>query len=125
MKRSLFAGIIIIAFILAAGLFSCVANSEEDLYGIELCDTANVTWESHIQEILQSNCVPWHNPELHYNDVRHDTYSEELKVVDDGRLRGVVNHRPGFPQMPYQLPQLPECERQLINLWLDKGAPEK
>jgi len=101
-----------------------VSNSEEDLYGIVPCDSSSVTWEYNISEILRINCVPCHNPELHYRDVRHDTYLEELKVVNDGRLNGVVNHLPGYPQMPYQLPQLPECELRLINIWLKNGAPE-
>lgn len=125
MKQLYPLGIVALVIVLVLGSISCASNSEEDLYGIELCDTTNVSWENNIRDILQVNCVPCHNPDLHYNDVRHDTYTEELKVVNDGRLRGVVNHRPGYPQMPYQLPQLPECEREQINLWLDKGAPEK
>lgn len=104
---------------------SCAYNSEEELYGIEECDTIVVTWENPIQEILAENCVPCHNEELNYNDVRHDTYEFELIVVNDGRLNGVVNHLPGYPQMPYQLPQLPDCELLLINTWLERGAPEK
>ena len=106
-----------------AMITTCVSNSVEDLYGLEVCDSTRVTWEDPIREILENNCVPCHNEELHYNGVRHDIYEEELIVVNDGRLRGVVNHLPGFAQMPYQLPQLPECERSLINKWIDNGAP--
>ncbi len=103
---------------------SCAYNSEEELYGIGECDTIVVTWEHPIQEILAANCVPCHNEDLQYNGVRHDTYEFELIVVNDGRLNGVVNHLPGYPQMPYQLPQLPDCELLLINTWLERGAPE-
>jgi len=103
---------------------SCSFNSEEDLYGIVECDTTLITWEYPIREILAKNCVPCHNAELHYNGVRHDVYEFELIVVNDGRLNGVVNHLPGYQQMPYQLPQLPECERLLINMWVEKGAPK-
>ncbi len=103
---------------------SCAFNSEEELYGIEECDTTIITWEQPIEEILAKNCVECHNENLNYRGVRHDTYELELIVVNDGRLNGVVNHLPGYPQMPYQRPQLPECELQLINLWLDRGAPE-
>lgn len=114
-------------FILAFLVFvfsSCAYNSEEELYGIADCDTIVVTWENPIKEILAENCVPCHNEELHYNDVRHDTYAFELIVVNDGRLNGVVNHLPGYPQMPYQLPKLSDCELLLINTWLERGAPE-
>jgi len=104
--------------------FSCTYNSEQDLYGIAPCDTTIITWEYPIREILEHNCVPCHNEDLHYNGVRHDVYEFELVVVNDGRLRGVVNHLPGFAQMPYQLPQLPDCERLLINMWIESGAPK-
>jgi len=114
---------ILLAFLVPA-FSSCAFNSEEELYGIVECDTTLITWEHPIKEILADNCVECHNEDLHYNDVRHDTYEFELIVVNDGRLNGVVNHLPGFPQMPYQRSQLPECELQLINLWLERGAPE-
>ena len=115
--------VLLLAFLVSV-FTSCDFNSEEELYGIVDCDTTVVTWENPIQGILAENCVPCHNEELHYNDVRHDTYEFELIVVNDGRLDGVVNHLPGYPQMPYQLPQLPDCELLLINTWLERGAPE-
>ena len=103
----------------------CVNNSEEELYGVRFCDTTNITWESKISQILKDNCVMCHNAGLNYRNVRHDTYIEELKNVQSGRLRGAVNHLDGFVPMPYQRGKLPDCELQLINLWIDKGAPEK
>jgi hypothetical protein len=114
----------ILFVILVTALSSCAYNSEEELYGIAACDTALITWEHPIKEILARNCVECHNEELQYNGVRHDVYELELIVVNDGRLNGVVNHLPGFVQMPYQRAQLPLCERLLISLWIERGAPE-
>lgn len=124
MKKVSIGGAAIILVLLVSVFTSCAFNSEEELYGIVECDSTIITWEYPIQEILDKNCVPCHNEDLHYNGVRHDTYEFELIVVNDGRLNGVVNHLPGYPQMPYQLPQLPECERLLINRWIERGAPE-
>lgn len=124
MKKVSIGRVSIIVVFLASVFSSCTFNSEEELYGIPPCDTTLVTWEYPIREILEQNCVPCHNADLQYNGVRHDVYEFELIVVNDGRLNGVVNHLPGFPQMPYQLPQLPECERLLINLWIERGAPK-
>lgn len=124
MKKMLNDGFVLLLIFTIAGFPSCSWNSEEDLYGIESCDTSNITWEDPVSEILETNCVPCHNPELHYNGVRHDTYVEELKVVIDDRLHSVINHLPGFPEMPYQLPQLPECERGILDSWIINGAPE-
>ncbi len=103
----------------------CVSNNEEELYGIQICDTTNITWDSKISEIFVNNCVQCHNAELHYRDIRHDTYTEELKVIQSGRLRGAINHLSGYVPMPYEQGKLPACELQLINLWLDNGFPEK
>lgn len=115
---------IIIATISAVFSASCVNNNEFDLYGIPDCDTTNVTWNSKISAILERNCVTCHGEEISYNGVRHDSYASEMIVVNDGRLRGVVNHRDGYAKMPKNRGKLPACELQLINIWLDNGAPE-
>lgn len=103
---------------------SCVSNNEEDLYTPRVCDTTDITWDTKISAIMQKNCVECHNAEIQYNDVRHDTYAFEMIVVNNGKLRGVVNHLPGFSKMPKNRKKLPECELKLINKWLDTGAPE-
>lgn len=103
---------------------SCENNNELDLYDKTKCDTTNITWKSKISAILQKNCVSCHGPELSYNGVRHDSYTSELVVVRDGRLRGVINHADGFSKMPKDRGKLPECELKILNLWLDNGAPE-
>jgi len=124
MKIKLITGVLSLLVILCLSQFSCVSYNEVELYDLTYCDTSDVTWEYPIREILEVNCVPCHNPELHYRNVRHDNYTDELKVVNDGRLRAVVNHLPGYTRMPYQQARLPDCELELINRWLDNGAPE-
>lgn len=104
--------------------FGCENNNEEDLYGEIICDTTNITWDSKISKIFQDNCVECHNSQFSYFGIRHDTYEEELKVIQSGRLRGAVNHSIGFIPMPFNRSKLPACELQLINLWLDHGFPE-
>jgi hypothetical protein len=47
-----------------------------------------------------------------------------MVVVNDGRLRGVINHLDGFSKMPKDRGKLPECELEILNKWLDNGAPE-
>src|SRR6056297_3116944 len=57
--------------------FSCTNHNEFDLYGEELCDTTNITWENTIADILDRNCVICHGPVTSYNNVRHDSYEAE------------------------------------------------
>jgi hypothetical protein len=103
---------------------SCVNNNEFDLYGKQECDTLNITWNSKVADILANNCVRCHGEDISYNGVRHDSYQSEMIVVNDGRLKGVVNHLDGYAKMPKDLPMLPECELKTINIWLKNGAPE-
>ncbi len=114
----------LIFVIVTAVSISCVNNNEYDLYGIPDCDTSNVTWDSKISAIMEANCVVCHGEDLSYNGVRHDSYESEMIVVNDGRLKGVVNHLNGYVKMPKDRGKLPECELELINTWLDNGAPE-
>jgi len=114
----------LIFFLITALSLSCVNNNEYDLYGIPDCDTTNVTWDSKIAAIMQTNCVVCHGEDLSYNGVRHDSYESEMVVVNDGRLRGVINHLNGYVKMPKDRGKLPACELELINTWLDNGAPE-
>lgn len=124
MKKLIIFSILVILslYLITSG---CENNNEEELYGIRNCDTTNITWESKISDIFQVNCVQCHNSELNYNNIRHDTYAEELKVIQSGRLRGAVNHSSGFVPMPFNQNKLPACELLLLNLWLDNGAPER
>ena len=89
-----------IAVFVALVPLSCENNNELDLYGSTECDTTNITWNSKVSAILQKNCVECHGPVSPYLGVRHDSYSAEMVVVNDGRLRGVINHLDGFSKMP-------------------------
>jgi hypothetical protein len=124
MTRYFVLAILVIVGLLTLIPQSCVNNNELDLYGIQECDTTNITWDSKISAIFEKNCVICHGAEVSYNGVRHDSYASEMVVVNDGRLRGVVNHLDGFSKMPKDRDMLPECELKLINMWLDNGAPE-
>ena len=115
---------ILLIILSMSSLYSCVNNNEEDLYGIKPCDITNITWTSKISAIMQNNCVTCHGPAFAYNGVRQDTYEVVMVVVNDGRLRGVVNHLSGYSRMPKDRGKLPDCELKLINMWLDDGAPE-
>ncbi len=115
---------VIFSFLAIIVVSACENNNEFDLYGVMSCDTTDITWDNTIADIMQKNCVECHGPDISYNNVRHDSYESELIVVNNGKLRGVVNHQSGFIPMPFDRPQLPECELKQINIWLDNGAPE-
>lgn len=114
--------LVLISFVILP--FSCENNNEFDLYGIEDCDTTDLTWDDDIADIMNKNCVQCHGPVTSYNKVRHDSYASEMVVVKDGRLKGVINHLPGYSKMPKDRGKLPACELLKINTWIENGAPE-
>jgi hypothetical protein len=124
MKRKHILFLIALGFLLTIIPLSCENNNEFDLYGTQACDTINITWNSKIADILEANCVVCHGPEVANYGVRHDSYAAELVVVNDGRLRRVINDTDPTTRMPKDRGQLPDCELKLINKWLDIGAPE-
>jgi hypothetical protein len=115
-------GMVVLFVLLFCIPYSCEVTMEEDQY--DLADIPNVTWEYPVKQILETNCVPCHNANLRYKGVRHDLYESELIVVNDGRLRKAINHLPGITRMPYQQKQLPPNELEILNHWIDIGAPE-
>jgi hypothetical protein len=103
---------------------SCENNNIIDLYGIQECDITNITWDSKISAILDKYCVRCHGPEISYNGVRHDTYTYELIVVNDGRLKRVINDEDPSTRMPKNEDPLDSCTLKIINYWIKDGAPE-
>ena len=125
MNRKFLLVVIFLASILTIVPQSCENNNESDLYGEQECDTTNITWESKIADILAKNCVDCHDNGIGaVTNVRHGSYAEEKKIVDNGRLKGAINHLDGYSKMPKDRGMLPECELRLINKWIDNGAPE-
>lgn len=116
-------GLALIFFVLA----SCENNNEVDLYGLEPCDTTKLSWDNGISTIYNAFCVHCHSEFENYKEVRHDTYEQELKVISDGgvKLRIVINHTGPNKQMPFNAPKLSDCHINMIETWLDNGAPEK
>ncbi len=124
MTRKFLLLLVCLGCLLAIIPLSCENNNELDLYGTQECDTTEITWDSKVSAILQKNCVECHGPELSSGGVRHDSYAAEMVFVNDGRLRGVINHLDGYTKMPKDRGKLPDCELKILNKWLDNGAPE-
>lgn len=87
------------------------------------CDTAVFTYSGAIQPMLQTYCVG-----CHYNGAPNAPYdlsnfTEVQGIALNGVLTGVVNHENGYVPMPSNGPQLSDCQRTVIQKWIDAGAP--
>ena len=101
---------------------SCSSDNEEDLFGDDICDTTNVSYEEFIAPTMQTFCNSCHSVAAPSAGIITATY-EGLKVVAlDGRLVGSINHETGYSPMPQAQPKLQECIRLKIKAWVDDGA---
>ena len=122
MKKQLALVLMILAFP-AICIISCTkANREQQT--ATTCDTVNMSYANDIVPILQSNCYSCHGNGNTGGSggILLDGYSNLLPHVNDGSLRGVTTHSPGYTAMPYGLPKLDDCTINKIIDWINHGA---
>lgn len=110
-----------------AALFTaCTRQNEQALMGgsnTQPCDTSSMSYSTDIVPILEYNCISCHNRVQSNDGVILTDYADVLTEVQNGYLVNVIEHNPGFPQMPYGLPQLSSCTINMIVAWVNRGAP--
>jgi hypothetical protein len=126
MKNSIVSGLIFSTF-LWYGLGGCTKQSEDKLSkrpGAGDCDTTSVKYATDIVPILQSNCYECHGngSSTGSGGILLEGYSNLAPWAADGYLAGCITHAPGYIGMPYQEPELPDCELNTIVAWIHQGA---
>ncbi len=96
----------------------CYYDNEEELYG-PACDSSVFSYSAKIDPILQANCrtSACHGPNGENGELV--TYTQVKAVVDDGSFRQAVIVERRMPDGG----SLTACELELIEKWLDAGAP--
>ena len=114
--------IIKILMLAIAGLTACYYDSEEDLYPSSECVTTDLSFETHIQPILERNCFSCHSAAANTANVKLEGHTEVMKHVNSGKLLGVINHETGFTPMPQGAPKLMACDIAKIEQWVADGS---
>jgi hypothetical protein len=105
----------------------CYYNSEEFLFP-EIgnnCDTTVVNYGQSVVPIIENNCLSCHSNTSATalgGNVRLEDYDDIKLRADDGKLLGTISHTPGFVPMPDGAPKLPDCNIDIIRLWIEAGA---
>lgn len=116
---------LLLFFVLAAGFQACYYDNEEELYppppgGCDIPDT--VTFSGDIHAITATRCAisGCHTGINPTGGLRLDSYSQVKSIATSGdlTLRTVV-----MEDMPPTGP-LSDCEQELIQKWVNQGAPE-
>jgi mono/diheme cytochrome c family protein len=87
------------------------------------CDSANVTYSSQIVSAMNNNCNACHSSASASGGVILDTYIGVKSQVDNGKLKGTINHDTGFKVMPPSGTKISECNLTIIDKWIADGAP--
>lgn len=107
-------------------LSSCYYDNEEYLYGPlddGTCDTLNVSYSVNVKPILEQECFACHDFTAPGGGVVLTEFSQLQNAIIDGSLLGAIKHEPGFSNMPKSGNQLPACDIQRIEAWVQAGAP--
>ncbi|WP_375437885.1 hypothetical protein [uncultured Hymenobacter sp.] len=101
----------------------CSYDNVEELAPKIPCQTpAIVSYSLSISPLLDRNCRSCHNPTLLTGGVNLEDFAELKRRADTGQLLGVVNHMPGFAQMPKDGAKLSDCDLALLQKWVTAGA---
>ena len=107
---------------LALTLAGCYYDNEEDLYlGSSGCDTTNVTYSGTVAPVFAGYCNSCHSGSSPSGGVVTDNYNSVKTNIP--RIRGAINHQPGFIFMPQNGGKLSACDLSKIDIWIRLGMP--
>jgi hypothetical protein len=88
------------------------------------CDTLNVTYALSIQPLISSKCQGCHSGANPQGGISLTNYAQISGEALFGTMLDAVSHTGSATPMPYNSAQLPQCEIDLIRIWIENGAPE-
>ncbi len=83
------------------------------------CDTANMTYSTHVKPILQNECTSCHAASNASGGIILDTYNGAKIVAENGKLIGAISHANGFIPMPLGRSKLSNCNINTISAWVN------
>ncbi|OON67952.1 c-type cytochrome [Hymenobacter sp. CRA2] len=108
------------------GTGGCSYQNEEELFGPQLvsCDTTAVTYAGTIAPLLAQHCQRCHGATRREAGVLVGSHHDVQTLGRTGQLLGVIQHKPGYPAMPYDEPKLSECDINKVRTWVRAGMPD-
>lgn len=104
-------------------LNSCYYDKEELLYGINKCDTSNVSYNIQVKTTLNNSCNSCHGGTASSGGgIKLDDYASVQAQVTNDKLLGSIQHAAGYFPMPKGAPKLSDCKIAEIRTWIRNGA---
>jgi uncharacterized membrane protein len=87
------------------------------------CDsTQTATFAAVVYPIIEASCVGCHGVYTQDGNVRLDSYQHVKTYVDNGQLMGTINHLQGYSVMPPSGVPMTDCQKSLLQQWINNGA---
>jgi hypothetical protein len=112
-------------FLLTACFLIFLSCGKEDPDPVE-CSGLNPTYTADIKPILDASCAKsgCHDAVTAQNGVNLSTYATASAISQEERFLGVIQHKAGFPPMPFDGGKLPDGQIELLTCWVQDGSPE-
>lgn len=88
------------------------------------CDTNEVTFSSTIYPLVEIKCQGCHSGSQPSSGLALLDYEDISAIAFDGSFMSSIQGADGYAQMPYNANALPPCEVDLIEAWIEDGAPD-
>lgn len=121
--------ILLFSFVLfcLVSFHSCKTDNAEELYpNPPVCDTVNMKFSANVSPILNANCaISGCHTTANKNNAAgyaYDSYSETMNSVNNGKLLKSIKHEAGTSQMPKGSSKMIDCNINIIESWIRRGA---
>tara|TARA_B110000977_G_C10978391_1_gene455131 strand:+ start:777 stop:1145 length:369 start_codon:yes stop_codon:yes gene_type:complete len=104
---------------------SCDYDSEDQLYGTELCGTDAISYADIIEPIINSNCASCHSGASPSAGLRLDDYDLVRASTQNAGSKSLVNRIERAEGSAGAMPtnyRLAQCEIDQINAWIEQGG---
>lgn len=109
-----------IALIVGTILSSCYYDNEQELYpAVQVCDTASLTYDSVISDIINGKCAL---PACHGGSQNPNLSNFAGVSANIDRVKARAVDLKTMP--PASATQLTDCEITKLQFWINNGAPQ-
>lgn len=107
---------------------SCYFDKKDQIYPqttVSSCDTTNITYNTVIAPIIQTNCANCHSTSaarLSGGGIALDNYTSLKPYITNNMLMNSILQNGVVLAMPLNAPKINACSIKKISVWINNGA---
>ena len=102
---------------------SCYYDNKAENYGTSVCDSANPTYTTNIQPLINQNCIGCHDSNGPSGGISLHTYDLVKAQALKGSLSGTMKKTSPYSLMPPG-GKLSDCKIGQVDKWIRNGMPQ-